>query len=98
MRAVIEDGDLQLPANGNQLGERLGEEEETFPEDDHLRAQPLDHLDRRGGIHPVAVRRERQEVEVHRVVAPGDKTLAAHLDAAAEDADQVVADVASGVG
>jgi len=45
----------------------------------------------------VLVGSQRKELEAHRVIAPGGQRLTAYLDAAPEDADEIVADVTAGI-
>src|SRR5690606_7019669 len=90
--------DALLLADRGQLRDGLREEEEALAQDDHARRDLLDEVDALLHVEVVRIFREREEVQRDGIRALEVQGLAAALDAPAEDADGVVADVAAGSG
>src|SRR5688572_4788024 len=92
---VVEDGDVFGAADFGQLAQGLGEEEEALAEDDHPRRYLLDQVDALLQVEVVHILREGEVVQGDMVSGVEAKGGATVLDAATEDADGVVADVAA---
>ena len=98
MCPIEENRDLVRATGRCQLAQWLRKQEQALAEHDELRANAIDHLHRTLRVHVISVAGQREEVEAYGVVAPRGQRLSAHLDAPAEDADQVVTDVPARIG
>src|SRR5579875_270695 len=97
VRAIIEQRNIFRLAKGRNLLDRLRKEKKALAHYHQLRRGTVNQLDSRCRIYVIVVGRQRQVVQIDKLIAPNFERLAAILDTAAKDPHRAMADVAASI-